>query len=121
MSRRTLTEAERAARRAATWTDSAYRHYDASDGFGSADEWEAAAEALIYGKSGPRFHEAASSRRRYDPDLALLGLDAMPETAQALLSAFRRAAMRTHPDHGGSAAEFKRAYAAYERLARRYA
>jgi hypothetical protein len=120
MSRRTLTEAERAARRAATWTDAGYRHYDASDGFGSGEEWEAAAEALIFGKAGPRFRESASSRRSFDPDLTILGLDAMPETAQALLSAFRRAAMRTHPDHGGTAAEFKRAYAAYERLARRY-
>lgn len=50
-------------------------------------------------------------------DLAALGLDAMPDKA-ALRRAWRDAAKRHHPDAGGDAEAFKRARAAYERLAR---
>jgi len=53
--------------------------------------------------------------RRVSADLATLGLSAMPD-ADGLSAAWRETASRTHPDHGGSAAEFQRAREAYARL-----
>ncbi len=50
-------------------------------------------------------------------DLRALGLDAMPDAA-GLKRAWRAAAKRHHPDAGGDAEAFKRAGAAYERLAK---
>lgn len=117
MSRRRLTDAERAERRAATWTDAAYTHFDPADGgYGSRAQWQAAAEQLADGRgvfTGP----TASAG---DPDLRLLGLDGMPADAQAVVKAFRRMAKVLHPDQGGNAEDFKAMFAAYERLISRY-
>lgn len=116
MTRRLLTDAERDERRRRSFSDEAYRHYDASRGFGSRAEWEAAAERLAQGRGAYRrggFAEAPS-------DLTILGLAAMPADIDGLRSAFRAQAKRTHPDTGGDPMAFKAVYAAYERLVRHY-
>lgn len=45
----------------------------------------------------------------------LLGL-ALPTDADAIESAYKRAALRTHPDHGGTNAQFMRVQAARDLL-----
>lgn len=50
-------------------------------------------------------------------DLRALGLSTMPD-ANGLRSAWRKVALRSHPDRGGDAEEFKAARSAYERLSR---
>lgn len=119
MPRARLTEAEREARRKArarfSFSNAAYEHYDPrQEGLGARSDWEAAAEALASGRSVFK----GADRRRSNPDLDLLGLTEMPSDIGGLKAGFRRAAMRTHPDHGGNAAEFRAVYAAYERLVR---
>lgn len=92
-----------------------YDRYDpAAEGFGSQDDWEAAAERLATGRGRLR------GRQRRNADLDALGLDAMPSTIDLLKAAFRAAVKVAHPDTGGSAAAFKRVFAAYERLVRNY-
>jgi curved DNA-binding protein CbpA len=44
---------------------------------------------------------------------ALLGIDEFASPAE-VTRAFRRAAKRCHPDHGGDRSEFEAVYAAYE-------
>jgi len=121
MPRTRLTDAEREARRRErakfSFSDAAYQHYDPlREGFGSRDDWSAAAEALAAGRGVLR----GADRRRRNPDLELFQIDEMPTDIDGLKIAFRRAAMRTHPDHGGTAAAFRAVYAAYERLVRFY-
>lgn len=48
--------------------------------------------------------------------LAALGLSAMPADAAEAKRAWRSAAMRSHPDRGGSHADFVRVQAAMERV-----
>ncbi len=44
---------------------------------------------------------------------ALLGIDELASPAE-VTRAFRRAAKRCHPDHGGDRTEFERVFAAYD-------
>lgn len=104
-----------------SFSDAAYRHYDTSEGFGSADEWMAAAEELASGRSTLRDEPKARKRTRYvDPRLRALGLDAMPTDIRGLKRAFREALFRTHPDHGGTSEACREVLSAYEQLVRRY-
>jgi hypothetical protein len=121
MSRVRLTDAEREQRLRervrASFGESAYRHYDASNGFGSRRDWMDAAEALAGGRGAftPDLDGLSVADRTA---LRTLGIDFLPADAQALKSAFRAASLRTHPDVGGSEAAFRAVYAAYERLIR---
>lgn len=103
----------------ASFTDSAYRQYDTRDGFGSPDEWFRLAEELARGRKAyqppPRRQATGMSA-----DMALLGLTVMPDAAADLVRAYRRAAMKAHPDTGGSHEAFLALNLAYERLLRRY-
>jgi len=54
-------------------------------------------------------------RQGLETDLAELGLE-RGATFASVKAAFRQAALRFHPDRGGDAAQFIRAYAAYRRL-----
>lgn len=65
----------------------------------------------------PRRTESATSVEALFAAAGALGLKAIP-TPEELRTAWRAAALRTHPDRGGSAAAFKTAREAYERLLR---
>jgi hypothetical protein len=83
-----------------SFTNAAYAHYDTRGGYGSADDWIRAAEALA-GERG-RYREPPRANRArpagVTPDMALLGLTAMPADARGLLSAMRARARVLHPD-----------------------
>lgn len=120
-----------------------YKHYDpAVEGFGSVDDWIRTAEAafddpnFIAGlevgsaefwkpadtspegleRASARFHGKPVRAPRIDPDLQVLGLDAMPPNETTLKSAMRRALIPTHPDHGGSREAMEVVTKAWERL-----
>lgn len=106
----------------AGFSDAAYRHYNLRDGFGSAWEWMAAAEALAAGRGRYKAPPRRSHNTWFtqDDDLRLLGLNAMPATAKDLVKAMRKMAMKLHPDFGGDAKAFDAMHQAYERLVKRY-
>ena len=96
-------EARRAARVRASFQEDHYAHYDPRLPRGNRHRWSAAAEAAIDALTGgrretPDLDPALS--RRYRRELELLGLATMP-TMEGLKSAFRKAMMAAHPDHGG--------------------
>lgn len=92
-----------------------YRTYDASQGFGNVDDWirmaEAAAAHVVAGGEPP-----AVSAGGADADLVMLNLEALPSDQDALRSAFRRALIPAHPDHGGSREKMEEVKAAWLRL-----
>lgn len=99
-----------------------YKTYDTSKGFGSADEWIRAAEALgaqpgFVPPAGP----APAKPGQPHPDLVTLGLDALPESEALLKSAMRRALIPAHPDHGGSREAMEAVTNAWHRLQHRLA
>ncbi len=104
------------------FSDDAYRHYNPwVEGFGSAEDWLRAAEALAAGRG--KYKKPARPAKTWftqDDDLELLGLSAMPVDIKGLVKAMRKRAMRLHPDHGGDPEEFKAMFAAYERLTKSY-
>lgn len=121
MGRPRLTDEERLARKKArsahSFSDAAYTHFDPRKvGYGSADEWAAAADAL----SGGRGTLKQERRSIHDMDLETLGLEALPITHGDLKKAFRVVLFRVHPDHGGSNEETIRAMSAFERLSKLY-
>jgi len=95
---------------------------------------EARARGAVSGKQRPAWRRREGNRPPPPPpppppwsswrpvvatsDLVALGLAAQPADIAALKRAWRSAAQRLHPDHGGDATEFIAARAAYERLAR---
>ena len=120
MARAKLTEAERDERKRErskrSFSDAAYKHYDAAtEGYGSAAEWIRAAEGMAGGGRFERI-EGAKSPATANADLRLLGLHTMPQTKPDLLRAFRPAAMKAHPDHGGSNEAIRAVLEAYQRL-----
>jgi hypothetical protein len=120
MPRVKLTDEERAARIKArtvySFSDAAYKHYDESEGFGSADEWIRIAEALLGGGAKLVF----SKEDKNSKDLAYLNLFEMPATPELLKKAFRNSLFIYHPDHGGSNEAVREAMAAFERLSKHY-
>jgi hypothetical protein len=86
-----------------------YPQYDTSQGFGTPREWRAAFRAAM------GLDEARTRVGSLSPEV-ILGL-AIPFTATMLKSAYRKAAMASHPDRfpGDPTAEerFKRVHAAY--------
>ena len=54
-----------------------------------------------------------------DP-FVILGLSRMRLTLEALKTAYRRAAKRAHPDHGGSDLAFRRVETAYRVILKKY-
>jgi hypothetical protein len=117
MPRVTLSPEEREARRKErarhSFSDAAYKHYDPkAEGYGSADEWINAAEALAGGI--PAFARVTGTAA--SPDLTALFLEKMPDSVEALKRAFRNAMMVAHPDHGGTNEQARDVMAAYKRL-----
>ncbi len=122
MGRPRLTDAEREERRrvrsAFSFSDASYQHYDPrQEGYGSTDEWMAAADAL----AGGRGILKNTTKPKGNPDLNLLNLDAMPADIGALKRAFRNTLFLVHPDFAGGSNEACRAVlAAFDRLLRFY-
>jgi hypothetical protein len=66
-------EAKRKTRAASSFSDAAYQHYDpATEGYGSVDEWIAAAEALCSGRG--IYRATKQTGKRINPDLVTLNL-----------------------------------------------
>ena len=125
MGRARLTPEEREARRKErarhSFSDAAYSHYDPhAEGYGSTDEWEAAAEAIAAGRGTLNFGNRGQASPKINPDLVLLYLDKMPENIAGLKRAFRNTMMIVHPDHGGTHADCIAAMKAFERLSKFY-
>jgi hypothetical protein len=99
-------ERRRKERSRRSFTDEAYEHYDARDGFGSSEEWKRAA--------GER--QGIEPVVLLDRDLEVLGLAEMPETRKLLHAAYRNASRAAHPDAGGSHEAFIAMTLAYENL-----
>ena len=57
----------------------------------------------------------ASKVVKQDDPLKILGFDSMPSKAE-LDSRYRQLAMKHHPDHGGTASQFKLIHAAWSLL-----
>jgi hypothetical protein len=111
-------EARRKARNAHTFSDAAYRHYDTSGGFGSAEEWfRKAGEALGENPCAEILGKGKAETK--DQDLLTLFLTAMPATLAELQTGFRKALFKVHPDHGGTADATIEAFAAFKRLAKK--
>lgn len=110
-----------------------YNHYDPSEGFGSADEWAKAAEALSEKIRGSK-HRRGKNKKSHNTlnqdianssmanlaDLELLYLDKMPDTFEGLKRAFRNALFVVHPDYGGTDSQCRAAMEAMARLAQQY-
>lgn len=84
----------------------------ATEGYGNAQEWHEA----LYARLGI---EEATRVVGADNPLSILGL-AAGATWQAVKSAYRKLVFTVHPDHGGTAEEFRKVQAAYEVLEDRY-
>lgn len=101
-----VTEAERQRRKAerdAEWERSEAERKARWEGF--AAQWKAESER--------RFE--AEAERWARPDWArTLGFTEVPTNVTTIKSAFRRLALRHHPDHGGEAAAFIKVKAAYD-------
>jgi hypothetical protein len=98
-------QAKRKARNAFTFSDRAYKHYDPrTEGYGGPDQWETIAEQL-FGKV-----VAHGEFARY---LTVLALTVMPSSLAELVTAFRAAMFKAHPDHGGTDAEARAVLEAY--------
>lgn len=89
----------RAATGSAAFRDSAYQHYDprAGGGFGTPEDWIAAAAAAAAGR-GAYVPPARPGPGRVTGDMQLLGLEEMPADAAGLVRAMRRRARVLHPD-----------------------
>lgn len=113
-------EARRKARNARTFSDAAYKHYDPkTEGYGSADDWIAAAEAM----AGGRAHLHAGTDRKktgLERDLELLNLTELPLTVAELKRAFRNTMFTVHPDYGGTNDQCRDVLTAFERLSKHY-
>lgn len=109
-------EAERRAaeRKRAFWAGETHKTYDPKvEGFGSPDEWEQMAFA--------RFGMLPPARMGgLTEELVLLNLAARPTMLAELKSAFRKAMMKAHPDHGGSNEMARRVMEAFAKLAKTY-
>jgi len=121
MARVRLTPEEREARRKErarhSFSDAAYKHYDPRvDGYGSAEDWISAAEALAFG-CGVLIKRKLTG---VELDCGLLYIDELPGTIAELKSAFRAALFKTHPDHGGSNDAVRAVMAAFARLTKHY-
>ena len=109
-----------------SFADDAYRHYDPSFGYGSAEEWARAAEGFAQGygryRGGRSSGRPCTSRgpRSSRSDLELLELSEMPADASGVTAAMRRMAFKLHPDCGGNAKDFIAMFDAYKRLLRFY-
>lgn len=121
MGRPRLTPEEREARRrervAFSFSDAAYKHYDPKkDGYGSVDDWIAAAEAL----AGGRGFLHTKSKTGLEADLELLFLSELPADIGGLKKAYRNSLFVYHPDHGGTNEQCRAAISAFERLSKQY-
>lgn len=113
-------EAERRAaeRRARTWSGANYKTYDPeTEGYGSYEEWAAAAAAFNNGdfirletefKSEPKPNgqqEAPKAKPKpthSNPDVAIFGLADFPADYTVLKSAYRKAVFKAYQDAGSS-------------------
>jgi hypothetical protein len=106
-----------AERRRRTWAGENYKKYDpAKEGYGSVEDWVAAAEAMAGSRS-----LLSVAKAEVPADLVLLFLDAMPPTMEALKKAYRNSLFAYHPDHGGTDAQCIAAQDAFARLCKNYA
>ncbi len=123
MGRPRLTDAEREERRRArsrfSFSDASYKHYDVrAEGYGSTDEWMAAADALAGGRG---ILDRTKAKPRGNPDLLLLNLEEMPSDITGLKRAYRNTLFVVHPDfRTGSDKACRDVLSAFERLSRFY-
>ncbi len=117
---RTMSPSAIAARR--SFADSK-KHYDPmAEGYGDPSEWAEAAKRMAAGRGeikipGMMSHAQVMVR---DADMAVLGIGAMPATADGLLSAYQARAEVLNDPVSGDPDEFWRAFASYERLIKSY-
>ena len=112
-------EAERRAKERARglWSGESYEKYDpVKEGYGSAAEWIAAAEAMAAGRGTFKRVDGAKSEKVRDENLVIMGLDKMPDTIDGLKKAFRNACFVYHPDRGGNTKAMQDLLAAYRKL-----
>ena len=120
MPRVRLTDEEREARRKErarhSFSDAAYSHYNPrQDGYGSTDEWIAAAEAIAGGAT-----ILTTKTTSINPDLVIMHLTDWPADIAGLKRAFRNSLFLCHPDYGGSNEATRELLAAFERLSKFY-
>jgi len=124
-----------------------YPQYDQSEGRGSRGEWAKVSEEILtklgvrpedfttYAKQhgdgrttpnsksradrGAKHQRARTAPPRHDPLMKTLGISEVPRNLAEFKTAARIRIMNSHPDHGGSAEEFRTVWAAYETLALR--
>jgi len=114
-----LSPSAEAARRSFTDTK---KHYDPmTEGYGGPAEWRKQAERLAAGRGALRIPAAAEPARvptARAADMAILGITAMPATADGLLAAYQARAEVLNDAISGDPDEFWRAFEAYERIMR---
>ena len=119
MGRPRLTDEERLARKKErsrhSFSDAAYKKYDASKGFGSTEEWIRAAEALLNGRT-----VLIAGTKPVSKDLQMFFLTELPADVAVLKKAYRNSMFIYHPDHGGTEEQAKAANLAFERLVANY-
>jgi hypothetical protein len=106
------------ARANASFSDSAYRHYDVRAGYGSLEEWLRIAEVLASGCGTLKSPTVVKSGLA--ADLEWFGLESLPGDVGCMKRAFKNACFVYHPDHGGSTEDFTAMYAAYGRVLKHY-
>lgn len=110
-------EARRKARAAFSFSDASYKHYNPrTEGYGSAEDWFAAADALAGGCGVLR----SKAKTGLEADLELLSLSDLPADIAGLKKAFHNSLFIYHPDHGGTNDQCRAAMSAFERLSRQY-
>jgi len=106
-------------RRCDSWREDGETYYDVQTI--ALDREELEREGCVYSRRGhDLFHTSPHDSRHvaYEPPcLAFLGVD-QPCTAEKVDKAYRRLAMKLHPDHGGDAESFKGLQLAYEEALR---
>lgn len=114
-------ERRRKERAKASFSDSAYKHYDATGGFGSEDEWQFILDEFqyvkeliheIYGGTPQKTVNSSGSADIFSSAFS-------PQTFDDLKKAFRAAALEHHPDRGGNATKFVAAKEIYDRIKKR--
>ena len=96
--------------------------YGVPDRAGTVDDWKAAYEAVMGIDEAEAVLEDHGIGRNYiECAKHLLGMGYREEvTENSLKSAYRKMALRHHPDHGGDEEMFKKMQAAYVLLKDRY-
>jgi DnaJ-class molecular chaperone len=85
-----------------------YKTYDTKTGYGSRAEWRSAWDERMS-------HGQATAALDRDNPMDVMGFSSMPSKVE-LDKRYRELVMRTHPDRGGNAEDFKKVQAAWSLL-----